>query len=113
MGGGPATLRTMTSSTILTSAFLTAAVANLLFFTGLGGFVLLPLHLRGLGATDAQVGLIMACFSATAIVVQPPSGGRVGMGYTAPTAPRERCERRGPCGELDRGRWPWWRWWDS
>jgi hypothetical protein len=63
MGGGPATLRALTSSTILTSAFLTAAVANLLFFTGLGGFVLLPLHLRGLGAPDGQVGLIMACLS--------------------------------------------------
>jgi MFS family permease len=80
MGGGPATLRTMTSSTILTSAFLTAAVANLLFFTGLGGFVLLPLHLRGLGATDGQVGLIMACFSATAIVVQPLIGAWVDRG---------------------------------
>jgi hypothetical protein len=35
---------TVPSSTILTSAFLTAALANLLFFTGLGSFVLLPLH---------------------------------------------------------------------
>ena len=70
----------MPSSTILTAAFLTAAVANLLFFTGLGGFVLLPLHLRRLGATDGQLGLIMACFSATAIVVQPLVGAWVDRG---------------------------------
>ena len=46
----------MPSSTILTPAFLTAAVANFLFFTGLAGFVLPPLHLRQLGATDGQLG---------------------------------------------------------
>jgi MFS family permease len=64
----------MPPSTILTAAFLTAAIANFLFFTGLAGFVLLPLHLRQLGATDGQLGLIMACYSATAIVVQPVVG---------------------------------------
>ena len=70
----------MTASTILTPAFLTAAVANFLFFTGLGGFVLLPLHLRELGATDSQLGLIMGCFSATAIVIQPLVGAWVDRG---------------------------------
>ncbi len=70
----------MPSSTILTAAFVTAAVANFLFFTGLAGFVLLPLHLRRLGATDGQLGLIMACFSATAIVVQPVVGAWVDRG---------------------------------
>ena len=70
----------MTGSTILTAAFLTAAIANFLFFTGLAGFVLLPLHLRRLGATDGQLGLIMACFSATAIVVQPVVGAWVDRG---------------------------------
>jgi MFS family permease len=68
------------SSPILTAAFLTAAVANFLFFTGLAGFVLLPIHLRRLGATDGQLGLIMACFSATAIVVQPVVGAWVDRG---------------------------------
>ena len=67
----------MLHSTILTAAFVTAAVANFLFFTGLAGFVLLPLHLRRLGATDGQLGLIMACYSATAIVVQPIVGAWV------------------------------------
>ena len=59
---------------------MTAAVANFLFFTGLAGFVLLPLHLRRLGATDGQLGLIMACYSATAIVVQPVVGAWVDRG---------------------------------
>src|SRR5262245_56528821 len=71
----------MTSpSPILTAAFLTAAAANFLFFTGLAGFVLLPIHLRRLGATEGQLGLIMACYSATAIVVQPVVGAWVDRG---------------------------------
>jgi MFS family permease len=65
---------------ILTPAFLTLALANFLFFTGLAGFVLLPLHLRALGATDAELGLIMGCYSATAIVVQPLVGAWVDRG---------------------------------
>jgi MFS family permease len=70
----------MPSSTILTAAFLTAAAMNFLFFTGLGGFVLLPLHLRQLGATDGQLGLTMACYNASAIVVQPLVGAWVDRG---------------------------------
>ena len=70
----------MPPATILTPAFLTAAAANFLFFTGLAGFVLLPLHLRRLGATDGQLGLIMACYSATAMVVQPVVGAWVDRG---------------------------------
>ena len=42
--------------------------------------MLLPLHLRRLGATDGQLGLIMACYSATAIVVQPLVGAWVDRG---------------------------------
>jgi MFS family permease len=67
----------MPHATILTATFVTASIANFLFFTGLAGFVLLPLHLRQLGATDGQLGLIMACSSATAIVVQPLVGAWV------------------------------------
>ena len=70
----------MPHATIFTPAFLTAAVANFLFFTGLAGFVLLPLHLRRLGATDGQLGLTMACYSATAMVVQPVVGAWVDRG---------------------------------
>jgi MFS family permease len=80
--GPPPSERTLAAptprhATILTAAFVTASVANFLFFTGLAGFVLLPLHLRRLGATDGQLGLIMACYSATAIVVQPLVGAWV------------------------------------
>ena len=70
----------MSHATIFTAAFVTASIANFLFFTGLAGFVLLPLHLRRLGATDGQLGLIMACYSATAIVTQPLVGAWVDRG---------------------------------
>lgn len=70
----------MSAPTIFTPAFLTAAGANFLFFTGLAGFVLLPLHLRHLGASDGQLGLIMACYSGTAIVTQPVVGAWVDRG---------------------------------
>src|SRR5262245_1015257 len=70
----------MSASAILTRAFLTAAVANFLFFTGLASFVLLPLHVRELGATEAQIGLIMGCYSGTAIFVQPLVGAWVDRG---------------------------------
>jgi MFS family permease len=70
----------MPSATILTTAFLTASAANFLFFTGLAGFVLLPLHLRRLGATEGELGLIMACYSATAIFAQPVVGAWVDRG---------------------------------
>jgi MFS family permease len=70
----------MAAPTILTPAFLTAAAANFIFFTGLAGFVLLPIHLRQLGATDGQMGLIMGCYSGTAIVVQPVVGAWVDRG---------------------------------
>ena len=46
----------MSTSTILTPAFVTAALANFLFFTGLAGFVLLPLHLAGSAPRPASWG---------------------------------------------------------
>ena len=70
----------MATPSIFTPAFLTAAAANFLFFTGLAGFVLLPLHLRELGATDGEMGLVMGCYSGTAIVVQPLVGAWVDRG---------------------------------
>lgn len=62
---------------ILTPPFLMAALGNFLFFTSLAGFFLLPLHLKELGATETQLGLIMGCYSATAIVTQPVVGAWV------------------------------------
>jgi MFS family permease len=67
-------------SPILTPSFLTAAAANFLFFTGLAAFVLLPLHVRELGATDGQLGLVMGCYSGTAIFAQPIVGAWVDRG---------------------------------
>ena len=86
---GSSGLPPMPTTSILTPAFLTAAAANFLFFTGLAGFVLLPLHLRHLGATDAQMGLIMGCYSATAIVIQPLVGAWVDRGRP-PRLPGDR-----------------------
>lgn len=64
----------MAAGAILTPAFLTAALANFLFSTGLSGFVLLPLHLRELGASDGQLGVMMGCYSLAAILTQPVVG---------------------------------------
>lgn len=62
---------------ILSPAFLTAAAANFLFFTNLSAFFLLPLHIKRLGATEVQLGLIMGAYSAVAIVCQPLVGAWV------------------------------------
>ena len=62
---------------ILSPAFLTAALGNFLFFTSLSAFFLLPLHLKQLGTTEAQLGLIMGLYSGTAIFCQPVVGAWV------------------------------------
>lgn len=62
---------------ILAPGFLRATLANFLFFSNLSAFYLLPLHLKGLGATESQVGLVMGVYSATAILCQPLVGGAV------------------------------------
>lgn len=67
----------MSPAPILSRAFLTAAFGNFLFFTSLAGFFLLPLHLKELGATEGQLGLIMGCYSGTAIFAQPVVGAWV------------------------------------
>jgi MFS family permease len=58
----------------VTPAFLTAAVGNFLFFTSLSAFFLLPLHLKQLGVTEGQIGIIMGLYSAAAIFGQPVVG---------------------------------------
>lgn len=58
----------------VTRGFLVAATGNFLFFTGLAGFLLLPLHLKELGATERQLGFVMGCHSGTAILLQPIVG---------------------------------------
>lgn len=68
---------TASPARILSPAFLTAAVANFLFFTNLSAFFLLPLHVQRLGATETQLGLIMGTYSAVAIVCPPLVGAWV------------------------------------
>jgi MFS family permease len=67
----------MSIPAFITPAFLTAAVANFLFFTNLSAFFLLPLHLKQLGATESHIGLVMGLYSGTAIVCQPVVGAWV------------------------------------
>lgn len=67
----------MSVPAFITPAFLTAAVANFLFFTNLSAFFLLPLHLKQLGATESHIGLVMGLYSGTAIVCQPVVGAWV------------------------------------
>jgi MFS family permease len=61
-------------SSIFTPPFLTAATGNFLFFTNMAAYFLLPLHLKELGATEAELGLVMGVYSGTAIVCQPVVG---------------------------------------
>ena len=67
----------MSVPAFITPAFLTAAVANFLFFTNVSAFFLLPLHLQQLGATESHIGLVMGLYSGTAIVCQPVVGAWV------------------------------------
>jgi MFS family permease len=60
--------------TIFTRTFLIAAGGNFLFFTGLAGFFLLPLHLQALGASETAIGVVMGCHTGAAIVAQPLVG---------------------------------------
>ena len=64
----------MGAAPILTPAFLRAAVGSFLFFTNLAAFFLLPLYLKELGTTEAQLGLVMGLYSGTAIFCQPLVG---------------------------------------
>src|SRR3989304_4387301 len=59
---------------IFTPTFLTVWFANLLFFTNLSSFYLLPLYVKSLGGSEAAIGLIMGAFNAVAIFGQPLVG---------------------------------------
>lgn len=54
--------------------FVRATVTNFFFFASLNGFILLPLHIRQLGGTEAEIGVVMAVYSAIGIVCQPLVG---------------------------------------
>lgn len=59
---------------ILSPPFLQAAVANFLFFSNLASFNLLPLYIKELGGTEAEIGIIMGIQSVSAIICQPLLG---------------------------------------
>ncbi len=51
-----------------------ATVTNLFFFSGLNGFVLLPLYIQVLGGGAVEIGAVMGLYSATGILFQPVIG---------------------------------------
>lgn len=59
---------------VLSGPFLRAAVTNFLFFSNLASFNLLPLYIKHLGGTEADIGLIMGVYNGTAIFCQPLLG---------------------------------------
>jgi len=59
---------------IYTRTFLVTALANLLFFLSLNGFNLLPLYIKHLHGTEAQIGFIMGMYSLASILFQPLAG---------------------------------------
>jgi MFS family permease len=55
-------------------AFLRAALTSFFFFFSQNAFVLLPLHVKQLGGTELEIGLVMGVYSAVGIVAQPLLG---------------------------------------
>jgi MFS family permease len=55
-------------------AFLRAALTSFFFFFSQNAFVLLPLHVKQLGGTELEIGLVMGVYSAIGIVAQPLLG---------------------------------------
>jgi MFS family permease len=55
-------------------AFVRAAVTSFFFFASLNGFALLPLHIKALGGTEIEIGVVMGLYSATGILCQPLVG---------------------------------------
>ncbi len=51
-----------------------ATVTNFFFFSGLNGFVLLPLYIQVLGGGAVEIGAVMGLYSATGILFQPVIG---------------------------------------
>ena len=55
-------------------AFVHATLTSFFFFFGQNGFVLLPLYVKQLGGTEAEIGMVMGVYSAVGIVCQPLLG---------------------------------------
>jgi MFS family permease len=72
--GGDPTPSAQPRPPIYTRPFLVAGFTNLLFFMSLNGFNLLPLYVKHLGGTEAQIGFIMGMYSLASILFQPLAG---------------------------------------
>ncbi|MBI3988386.1 MAG: MFS transporter [candidate division NC10 bacterium] len=64
----------MNKPTLYTRDFLVASFANFLFFSNINAFNLLPLYIKDLGGTEAQIGGIMGMYQLAAIFMQPLAG---------------------------------------
>ncbi len=62
------------SEGIYTTNFFIAFLANFFFFCSVNAFSLLPLYIKTLGGTVAQIGGIMGTYGLTAILAQPLAG---------------------------------------
>ena len=51
-----------------------ATLINFTFFLSFNAFVLLPLHIKDLGGTEIEIGVVMGLYSAVGIVCQPIIG---------------------------------------
>jgi MFS family permease len=59
---------------MLSGPFVRAAVTNFFFFSSASSFNLLPLYIKQLGGTEAEIGLIMGMHNVAAILCQPLLG---------------------------------------
>lgn len=56
------------------NAFFRATITNFFFFFSMSGFILLPLHVHGLGGTEVEIGVVMGLYNAVGILCQPVVG---------------------------------------
>ncbi len=81
-GGGHSTTRGKRAATfvmrasqfLFTGPFAQATLTNFFFMSGVNCFILLPLYIHQLGATEAEIGLIQGAYSAVGIFCQPAVG---------------------------------------
>ncbi len=62
------------SQFLFTGPFAQATLTNFFFMSGVNCFILLPLYIHQLGATEAEIGLIQGAYSAVGIFCQPAVG---------------------------------------
>lgn len=77
-------MTTIPASPIFTKPFVLASLAYLCFFTNISAFNLLPLYLQTLGAQAGEIGMIMATYSAAAILGQTVTGRLLDRGWRRP-----------------------------